>query len=176
VLATVLFVDVSNSTALAAGLGDRRWRDLLEALHRASGRDVERYRGRTIKTIGDGVLATFDGPARAIRCAAAIREAARSQLDLVVRAALHTGEVEMIGSDVGGIGVHIAARVLACAAPGEILVSSTVKDLVVGSGIAFEDRGERELRGVPGSWRVWSVSTSDDAASRQPEGIPGGAD
>jgi class 3 adenylate cyclase len=176
VLATVLFADVSNSTALAAELGDRRWRDLLETLHRESGREVERYRGQTIKTIGDGVLATFDGPARAIRCAAAIREAARSQLDLVVRAGLHTGEVEIIGSDVGGIGVHIAARVLACAAPGEILVSSTVKDLVVGSGIAFEDRGERELRGVPGSWRVWNVSTSDGTASRQPKGSPGSRD
>ena len=166
VLATVVFADVSNSTALAAELGDRRWRDLLQSLYRVVAREVERFRGRTVKTIGDGVLATFDGPARAIRCAAAIRETARTALDLVVRAGVHTGEVELIGSDVGGIGVHIAARVLAGAGPGEVLVSNTVKDLVVGSGISFEDRGERELRGVPGSWRLWSVGTAASAGPR----------
>jgi class 3 adenylate cyclase len=109
--------------------------------------------------MGDGLLATFDGPARAIRCATAIREGARSQFGLDLRTGLHTGEVEMIGNDVGGIAVHIGARVGASAAPGEVLVSGTVKDLVVGSGIEFEDRGERELRGVPGQWRLWAVAS-----------------
>jgi class 3 adenylate cyclase len=108
--------------------------------------------------MGDGFLATFDGPARGIRCATAIRDAAKSQFDLDVRSGLHTGEVEVIGDDVGGIAVHIGARVVACADPGEVVVSSTVKDLVVGSGIDFEDRGERELKGVPGMWRLFAVA------------------
>ena len=108
--------------------------------------------------MGDGFLATFDGPARAIRCATAIRDAARSQFGLEVRSGLHTGEIEVMGNDVGGIAVHIGARVGASAGPGEVLVSGTVKDLVVGSGIEFEDRGERELRGVPGSWRLFAVA------------------
>jgi class 3 adenylate cyclase len=171
VLATVLFADVSNSTAVAAELGDRRWRDLLETLHHKVGRDIERFRGQMIKTIGDGLLATFDGPARAIRCAAAIRETART-LDLVIKAGVHTGEVEAMGADVGGIGVHIAARVLACADPGEVLVSGTVKDLVVGSGILFDDRGERELRGVPGNWRLWRLTDPDHPSARAPVAAP----
>jgi class 3 adenylate cyclase len=108
--------------------------------------------------MGDGFLATFDGPARAIRCAVAVREVARSEFDLDLRSGLHTGEVEMMGQDVGGIAVHIGARIMACAEPGEVVVSGTVKDLVVGSGLEFEERGERELRGVPGSWRLFSVS------------------
>jgi class 3 adenylate cyclase len=111
-----------------------------------------------VKKMGDGLLATFDGPARAIRCATAIRDAARAQYGLDVRSGLHTGEIELIGDDVGGIAVHIGARVSACAEPGEVLVSGTVKDLVVGSGIAFEDRGERQLKGVPGAWRLWAVN------------------
>jgi class 3 adenylate cyclase len=111
-----------------------------------------------VKKMGDGLLATFDGPARAIQCAAAIREGARRGYGLEVRSGLHTGEIELLGNDVGGIAVHIGARVGALAAPGEVLVSNTVKDLVVGSGIDFEDRGEHELKGVPGAWRLWSVA------------------
>jgi class 3 adenylate cyclase len=158
ILATVMFSDIVDSTSRAAELGDRRWRDLLESVEGSVERALERYRGRAIKTMGDGFLATFDGPARAIRCAAAIRDAARAQFGLEVRSGLHTGEIEVIGNDVGGIAVHIGARVGAIAGPGEVLVSGTVKDLVVGSGIAFEDRGERELKGVPGEWRLWSVA------------------
>jgi class 3 adenylate cyclase len=120
------------------------------------GGELERYRGRAIKTLGDGFLSTFDGPARAIRCALAIHEAAE-RYGLRARSGLHTGEIELIGGDVGGIAVHIAARVMAQAKPEEVLVSGTVKDLVVGSGIEFEDRGEQELRGVPGTWRLWAT-------------------
>ena len=158
ILATVMFSDIVDSTSRAAELGDRRWRDLLESVEGSVARALERYRGRAVKTMGDGFLATFDGPARAIRCAAAIRDAAWSQFGLEVRSGLHTGEIEVIGNDVGGIAVHIGARVGAIAGPREVLVSGTVKDLVVGSGIAFEDRGERELKGVPGAWRLWSVA------------------
>jgi class 3 adenylate cyclase len=157
VLATVMFGDIVGSTKLAAELGDRRWRDLLASFERAVNGQLEQFRGRAVKTLGDGVLATFDGPARAIGCATAMREVAQSEFDFDVRASLHTGEVEVIGNDVGGIAVHIAARILGAADPGELLVSNTVKDLVVGSGIEFEDRGEHELRGVPGEWRLWSV-------------------
>jgi class 3 adenylate cyclase len=157
ILATVMFSDIVDSTRRAAELGDRRWRDLLESVESSVVRALDRYRGRAVKTMGDGFLATFDGPARGIRCATAIRDAARSQFGLEVRSGLHTGEIEVIGNDVGGIAVHIGARVGAIAGPGEVLVSGTVKDLVVGSGIAFEDRGERELKGVPGEWRLWSV-------------------
>ncbi|MGH2651900.1 MAG: adenylate/guanylate cyclase domain-containing protein [Actinomycetota bacterium] len=120
--------------------------------------ELARYRGREIKTVGDGFLATFDGPARAIRCATAVRDSLR-QLGIEVRAGLHTGEVERMDRDVGGIAVHIGARVSAMAGPGEVLVSSTVKDLVVGSGIEFEDRGTHELKGVPGEWRLFAVKT-----------------
>ncbi len=158
ILATVMFADIVDSTRRAADLGDRRWRDLLEAISASIERELERFRGRAVKTMGDGFLATFDGPARAIRCAVAVREVASTQFGLETRAGLHTGEIELIGSDVGGIGVHIGARVTAGARPGEVLVSGTVKDLVAGSGIRFEDRGEHELKGVPGSWRLWAVA------------------
>jgi class 3 adenylate cyclase len=160
ILATVMFADIVDSTRLAAELGDRRWRELLQSVDAAVHRKLTRFRGRTVKTLGDGFLATFDGPARAIRCALELREAARAELGVEVRSGLHTGEIELIGDDVGGIAVHIGARVMACSEPGEVLVSATVKDLVVGSGIAFEDRGERELRGVPGLWRLWAVAPS----------------
>jgi class 3 adenylate cyclase/pimeloyl-ACP methyl ester carboxylesterase len=156
VLATVLFTDIVGSTEHAARLGDRRWRDLL-ATHDAVGRaEVLRFRGRLVKTTGDGVLATFDGPGRAIRCAWAIRDSART-LGIDVRAGLHTGEIELIGDDVAGIAVHIGARVLAHAGVGEVLVSSTVKDLVAGSGINFIERGEHDLKGVPDVWRLFGV-------------------
>ncbi len=158
VLATVLFADIVDSTRRAAELGDRHWRDLLEAITGMVGRELMRFRGRSVKTLGDGFLATFDGPARAIRCATAIRDTAMTQFGLEVRSGLHTGEVEVIGDDVGGIAVHIGARVGSRAEAGEVLVSGTVKDLVVGSGIVFEDRGEAELRGVPGTWRLWAVA------------------
>jgi class 3 adenylate cyclase len=158
VLATVMFGDIVDSTKRAAELGDRRWRDLLESFARSVEGQLSRFRGRTVKTLGDGLLATFDGPARGISCATAMREIARSEFDLELRASLHTGEIEVIGNDVGGMAVHIAARILAQAGAGELLVSNTVKDLVVGSGIEFDDRGEHELRGVPGSWRVWAVA------------------
>ena len=156
VLATVMFTDLSRSTELAGRLGDRRWRGLLERHDATVRREVEPARGRPIKSLGDGVLATFDGPARAIRCALAIRERLRP-LGLELRAGLHTGEMETIENDVSGIAVHIAARVLEAARPGEVLASSTVRDLVVGSGLAFEDRGTHELRGVPGEWRLHAV-------------------
>jgi class 3 adenylate cyclase len=158
ILATVMFSDIVDSTRRASELGDRRWRHVLESMEGAVGRELARFRGRAIKSMGDGFLATFDGPARGIRCAAAIRDAARSQFDLEIRSGLHTGEIEVMGDDVGGIAVHIGARVGGIARAGEVLVSGTVKDLVVGSGIAFEDRGETELRGVPGSWRLWAVA------------------
>jgi class 3 adenylate cyclase len=158
ILATVMFSDIVDSTSRAAELGDRRWRELLESIDSGVRRELSRFRGRAVKTMGDGFLATFDGPARAIRCAVALREAARSQFGVEVRSGLHTGEIELIGDDVGGIAVHIGARVLGCANAGEVVVSGTVKDLVVGSGISFEDRGECELRGVPGVWRLWAVA------------------
>jgi class 3 adenylate cyclase len=160
ILATVMFSDIVDSTTRAAEIGDRRWRDLLQSIETSVGRELMRYRGRAVKTMGDGFLATFDGPARAIRCATSIRDTARSQFGLEVRSGLHTGEIEVIGNDVGGIAVHIGARVGATAGPGEVLVSGTVKDLVVGSGIPFEDRGERELKGVPGMWRLYAVTGS----------------
>jgi class 3 adenylate cyclase len=159
VLATVMFADIVESTRTAAELGDRRWRDVLGSIEASVMRELAQHRGRAVKSLGDGFLATFDGPARGIRCATAIRDAIRDQFGLEVRSGLHTGEVEMFAGDVGGIAVHIGARVGANAVPGEVLVSGTVKDLVVGSGIAFEDRGEHELRGVPGQWRLWAVAT-----------------
>jgi class 3 adenylate cyclase len=158
VLATVMFGDIVDSTRLAAELGDRRWRDLLESFVRVVERQLGQFRGRAVKMLGDGILATFDGPARAISCAVAVRDVARSEFGLELRASLHTGEVEVIGTDVGGIAVHIGARILSEAGSGELVVSNTVKDLVVGSGIEFEDRGEHELRGVPGRWRLWAVA------------------
>jgi class 3 adenylate cyclase/pimeloyl-ACP methyl ester carboxylesterase len=157
VLSTVLFTDIVGSTEQAARLGDRRWRDLL-ATHDAVVRaEVLRSRGRMVKSTGDGVLATFDGPGRAIRCACAIRDSVRS-LGVDVRAGLHSGEIELRGDDVAGVAVHIGARVSALANAGEVLVSSTVKDLVAGSGIEFEDRGEHELKGVPGPWKLYEVA------------------
>jgi pimeloyl-ACP methyl ester carboxylesterase len=157
VLATVLFTDIVDSTKRAAELGDRRWRTLLDEHERLVRRELDRFSGREVKTTGDGFLATFDGPARAVRCARAVSDAVRP-LGIDVRAGLHTGECELRNGDIGGIAVHIGARVSARAAAGEVLVSNTVKDLVVGSGIEFEDRGEQELKGVPGSWRLFSVS------------------
>jgi class 3 adenylate cyclase len=156
VLATVLFTDLVGSTEQAAAFGDRRWRDLLEQHHAAVRRELERYRGEELDTAGDGFFAAFDGPARAIRCAAAIRDAVRP-LGLQLRTGLHTGECEVIGDKLGGIAVHIGARVAAEAEPGEIVVSSTVRDLVAGSGIEFEDRGSRPLKGVRGEWRLFAV-------------------
>jgi len=155
-LATVLFTDIVGSTARAAEMGDQRWRDLLAHHHALVRRELGRFRGREVKTVGDGFLATFDGPARAIRCACAIREGVRP-LRIEIRAGLHTGECELMGNDVGGIAVHIGARVAASAAPSEVLVSSTVKDLVAGSGLRFADRGTHDLRGVPGEWRLFAV-------------------
>jgi class 3 adenylate cyclase len=158
ILSTVMFGDIVESTRRAAEMGDRRWRTLLESLESEVARELGRYRGRAVKMLGDGFLATFDGPARAIRCAVAIERLAAAEFGLEVRTGLHTGEIELIGNDVGGIAVHIGARVMANAEPGEVLVSSTVKDLVVGSGLEFADRGERELKGVPGRWRLWAVA------------------
>ena len=156
VLATVLFADIVNSTERAAQLGDRAWRDLLESYYGAARREVAQFRGREIDTAGDGFFAAFDGPARAIRSACAIRDAAAS-IGLTVRTGLHTGECEKLGEKVGGLAVHIGARVADQAQPGEALVSGTVRDLVAGSGIRFADRGTRTLKGVPGEWRLYSV-------------------
>lgn len=155
-LATVLFTDVVASTETIASIGDRRWRDLLDRHDEIVLREVERHGGRRVKTTGDGALAAFTGPAQGIRTALAIRDAL-SRIGVAMRAGLHTGEVEVRGGDLAGMAVHIAARVAARPQPGEVLVSSTVKDLVVGSGIEFEERGEHELKGVPGRWRLYAV-------------------
>ncbi len=157
VLATVLFTDIIGSTERAAQIGDRRWRGLLDGYYAHVRRELGRFRGREIDTAGDGVLATFDGPARAIRCACEIGRAVKS-LGIEVRSGLHTGEIEVMDTSVGGIAVHIGARVAAHAGAGEVLVSSTVKDLVAGSGIRFEDRGSHTLKGVPGEWRLFSAA------------------
>ena len=154
VLATVLFVDIVGSTERAAALGDSRWRELLEAFYAKVREVLQQYRGREISTSGDGFLAAFDGPARAIRCAGAIRDTVRS-LNLQVRCGLHTGECERVGNDLAGIAVHVGARVAALAAPGEVLVSQTVRDLVAGSGLALEDCGTYALKGVPNEWRLF---------------------
>jgi class 3 adenylate cyclase len=163
VLATVLFTDVVGSTQKAADLGDASWKELLhrhDAVLRAL---IARYRGSEVKTTGDGFLATFDGPARAVRCAEGVCAAVK-HLGLEVRAGCHTGEVELMGSDVGGIAVHIGARVAALAGPSEVLVSSTVKDLVAGSGLSFEYRGEHALKGVPERWRLYAAVASVSSA------------
>ncbi len=157
VLATVLFTDLVGSTERVAQLGDRRWASVLETHHAAVRRELTRFRGREIDTAGDGFLASFEGPARAIRCAEAVIDSVRG-LGLDVRAGVHTGECEIVGGKLGGIAVHIGARVAAKAHAGEILVSGTVKDLVAGSGISFEDRGLAELKGVPGSWPLFAVA------------------
>jgi pimeloyl-ACP methyl ester carboxylesterase len=155
VLATVMFTDIVGSTLRAAELGDARWRELLSAHQTAVRRELMRFRGREVKTLGDGLLATFDGPARAVRCGHAIAEAARSS-GLEVRVGLHCGEVELMEQDVGGIAVHIAARIGALASAGEVLVSSTVKDLVAGSELRFVDRGARRLKGISDDWRLFA--------------------
>jgi pimeloyl-ACP methyl ester carboxylesterase/class 3 adenylate cyclase len=155
-LLTVLFTDLVDSTSRAARVGDARWRELLLQHDRMLRRELARWRGREVKTTGDGFVATFDGPARAIRCAHAIRDAV-STLGLELRAGMHTGECELLGNDIGGLAVHIAARVTAVASAGEVLVSNTVKDLVVGSGLRFTERGTHELRGVPGEWRLFAA-------------------
>ena len=157
VLATVLFTDVVGSTERAVALGDRGWRGLLDGFYAVVRRELGRFRGREVDTAGDGLFAAFDGPARAIRCATAIAAGVRS-LGIEVRTGLHTGECEMMGEKMSGIAVHVGARVAAQAAPSEVLVSGTVRDLVAGSGIQFEDRGIRPLKGVPGEWRLFAVA------------------
>ena len=158
VFATVLFTDIVSSTPRTAALGDRRWRELLDAHDEAVRREVERFRGRVVKSTGDGILATFDGPARAVRCAQSVG-AAVGRLDLEMRVGIHAGEVELRGEDITGIAVNIARRVCDSAATGELLVSRTVVDLVAGSGLSFDDRGEHELKGVPDSWRLYAVAS-----------------
>jgi class 3 adenylate cyclase len=156
VLATILFTDIVDSTERAAVLGDRAWHELLQHHHELVRRQLARFRGREVNTAGDGFFASFDGPARAIRCAQAIVEGVDA-LGLEVRTGLHTGECELVDGKVAGIAVHTGARVASEAAPGEVLVSSTVKDLVAGSGLAFQDRGTHELKGLPGEWRLFAV-------------------
>lgn len=158
VLATFLFTDIVDSTLRATEMGDRLWRETLDAHDRVVRVLLERFRGREVKATGDGFLATFDGPARAVRCAVAIRDEAR-RIGLEIRAGLHTGECEVRGEDVGGVAVHVAARVLGLARDGEVLISQTVKDLTIGSGLDLADRGLQVLRGVPGEWRVFEVRT-----------------
>jgi class 3 adenylate cyclase len=155
VLATVLFTDIVSSTERARQVGDRRWREILDSHDELIKSEVDHFGGRIVKTTGDGALATFDGPARAIRCASTLRQV----LPVPIRAGLHTGEVELRGDDVGGIAVHIGARVAAVAGAGEVLVSRTVKDLVAGSGILFTDRGTFTLKGVPDEWQLYAVSS-----------------
>ncbi|RST51030.1 adenylate/guanylate cyclase domain-containing protein [Variovorax sp. MHTC-1] len=160
VLATVLFADIAGSTERATQLGDSRWHELLDSFYSIARRQLERFRGREIDTAGDGFFAAFDGPARAIRCAAAIGSSVRL-LGLEVRAGVHTGECEVMGAKIGGIAVHIGARVAGQAEPGEVLVSGTVKDLVAGSGILFRDRGAHVLKGVPGEWHLYTVAAAN---------------
>jgi class 3 adenylate cyclase len=155
----VLFTDIVGSTAKMAELGDRRWRELLHEHHNAVRRQLSRFRGVEMDTAGDGFFARFDGPARAIKCADAITQAVQP-LGIHVRVGLHTGECEVADGKVAGIAVSIGARIAATAEADEVLVSSTVKDLVAGSGLAFDDRGIRELKGVPGEWRLYSLATS----------------
>jgi class 3 adenylate cyclase len=156
VLVTVLFTDIVGATEHASTLGDRGWRDLVIRHHTVVRQQLERFRGREIDTAGDGFLAVFDGPARAVRAACAVSDAVRL-LAIQIRAGLHTGECEVIGDKLGGIAVHIGARVAALASPNEVLVSSTVKDLVAGSGLRFQERGAHVLRGVPGEWQLFAV-------------------
>ena len=159
VLATVLFTDIVDSTAQAAALGDRRWREVREDHDTVVRAHLARFRGREVKTMGDGFLATFDGPARAVRCAMTLT-AAMALLGIEIRTGLHTGEVELDGDDVAGMAVAIGARVGALTGPSDVLVSQTVKDLVAGSGLSFEDAGEHELKGVPDRWRLYRVVTT----------------
>jgi class 3 adenylate cyclase len=159
VLATVLFSDIVGSTEQAAAVGDRRWREVLDRHDAVVSREIETYRGKLVKSTGDGVLATFDGPARAVSCGCELRDALRP-LGIDVRVGLHTGEVEVRGADIGGLAVHIGARVAAIAGAGEVLVSRTVTDLVAGSGIEFADRGTHQLKGVPGDWQLFAVTSA----------------
>ena len=159
VLSTVLFTDVVDSTQRAAELGDRRWRELLDDCGRRWRREIDRHRGRLVKSTGDGVLATFDGPAQAARAALAIGTSTRA-LQLETRAGIHTGECELIGDDIAGIAVHIASRVESAGRPGEVTTTGTVKDLVIGSGLEFDERGTHELKGVPGQWPLYAVNES----------------
>jgi class 3 adenylate cyclase len=160
VLATVLFTDIVDSTATAARLGDRRWKVVIADHDRIAKGMLTRFRGTFIRGTGDGLLATFDGPARGVRCAEAFVDAMRT-LGVDVRAGLHTGEVELGGNDLAGLAVHIGARVSSMAGPSEVWVSSTVKDLTAGSGLSFEDRGEHELKGVPDRWHLYRVVAGD---------------
>ena len=157
VLATVLFTDIVNSTRRAAELGDQKWRRLLDTHDQLAKQMVERHRGTLVKTTGDGVLATFDGPGRAVRCALAFGTAA-GQMGIPLRAGLHTGEIELRGPDIGGISVHAAARVMAQSQPGEVLVSRVITDLVSGAGLRFAERGSHELKGLPGRWDLFAAS------------------
>jgi class 3 adenylate cyclase len=157
ILTTILFTDIVGSTERAASLGDHSWRSLLDAHDGAIREQVRRFKGKEINTTGDGFVVSFDGPARAIRCAQAINEAMRP-VGLDLRMGLHTGECEVRGEDLGGLAVHIAARIGALATSQEILVSSTLKDLVIGSGIEFTERGSQDLKGVPGSWNLFAVA------------------
>jgi class 3 adenylate cyclase len=159
VLVTVLFTDIVRSTERLAEIGDSRWRALLDEYVAIARRQLERFRGREVDVAGDGLFAVFDGPARAVRCACAIRDAVRA-LGLELRTGLHTGECEVAGPKVSGIAVHTGARVMAAARPEEVLVSATVKDLVAGSGIQFDDRGSQVLKGVPGEWRLYAVTSA----------------
>lgn len=157
VLATVLFTDIVSSTEHAANMGDRAWREVLDSYEMVARSALDQFRGREIKSTGDGTLATFDGPARAVECARAIMERV-APLGVEVRAGIHTGEIELRGDDVAGLGVHIAARISGHAEGSVVLVSRTLTDLVMGSGIEFEDRGEYELKGVPGTWKLFAVA------------------
>jgi class 3 adenylate cyclase len=156
VLATILFTDIVGATERARVLGDRAWKDLLEEHHAIVRRELTAYRGREIDTAGDGFMASFDGPARAVRCARAV-EAAVRPTGVEIRAGIHTGECEVMGVKLAGIAVHVAARVAAAARSGQVLVSRTVKDLVAGSGIEFEDLGDHRLKGLPGEWRLYAA-------------------
>lgn len=156
VLGSILFTDIVNSTAIASQAGDRRWRSLLDRHDELVRRELARFRGREVATTGDGFLATFDGPGAAVRCALSIAESV-TLLGLEIRSGVHTGEIEIRGEDIAGLAVHVAARVAALARGGEVLVSGIVKDLLVGSGFSFEDRGEHELKGVPNLWRIYSA-------------------
>jgi class 3 adenylate cyclase len=158
VLATILFTDIVGSTEIAASLGDRAWHELLDRHHQLVRRQLLRFRGKEVNTAGDGFIASFDGPARAIRCARSAVDAVRGA-GLEIRAGVHTGECEVVGDKLAGVAVHIGARVASKAGPGEVLVSGTVHDLVAGSGIGLQDRGSTELKGVPGEWRLYAVSS-----------------
>ena len=160
VLATVLFTDIVDSTRRASEIGDRDWHALLDAHDAVVRAQLARFRGREVNTSGDGFLAMFDGPQRAIRCAMAIRDAVQA-LGIEVRTGLHTGECEVRGDDIGGIAVHIGARVSALAGANDVLVSSTLRDLVIGSGLEFDDRGAHELKGVPGEWHLFAVASTN---------------